>query len=78
MPFRRYFIYGHLYQGLKGVTNKWRQQVYQEGSNWIDGEFVQEGVEEQSDINYGHLNPQAELDLIPFSEVQHFAGVCNF
>lgn len=35
-------------------------------------------VEEQLDIEYGYLEAQAELDLIPFCEVQRFAGVGNF
>ncbi len=45
---------------------------------WPENLYKSGWVEEQSDINYGHLNPQAELDLIPFGEVQRFAGVCNF
>lgn len=34
-------------------------------------------LEELLDIHYGYLDAQAELDLIPFSEVQRFAGVSN-
>lgn len=45
---------------------------------WPENLYKAGWVEAQSDINYGHLNAQAELELIPFSEVQRLVGVGNF
>ena len=46
-------------------------------TGWPENFYKAGWLEKLSDINYGRLEAKADLDLIPFSEVQRFAGVSD-